>query len=78
MPIIDPKELVRKALLVTQEDGEITRIKIIEAVSDHHDVNNASRPTVKFKCSISNDAYEEVLSYNQILKYLAKDDNHIV
>ena len=37
-----------------------------------------SKPTVKFRCSINNDVYEEVLSYNQILEYLAKDDNDIV
>ena len=30
MPIIDPEELVEKLLLVTQEDGETTKFKIIE------------------------------------------------
>ena len=78
MPIIDPEELVRKALSVTQEDGETTRIKIIEAISDHYDVNSMSKLTVKFRCSINNGAYEEVLSYNQILEYLAKDDIEIL
>ena len=37
-----------------------------------------SNPTVKLRCSINNDAYEEVLSYNQISKYLAIDDNIIL
>ena len=78
MPIIDPEELVGKVLSVTQEDGETTRIKVIEAINDHHDANSEYKPTVKFKCSVNNDAYEEVLSYNQILEYLAKDDNDIV
>ena len=78
MPIIDPEELVGKVLSVTKEDGETTRIKVIEAISDHHDVNSMSKSIDKFKCSISNDAYKEVSSYNQILKYLAKDDNDIV
>jgi len=72
MPIIEPVELVGEALSVTQEDGETTRIKNIEAISDHHDVNSTRKPTVKFKCSINNDAYEEVLSYNQILEYQPK------
>ena len=78
MPIIDPEELVGKVLSVTKEDGETTRIKVIEAISDHHDANSVYKPTVKFKCSVNNDAYEEVLSYNQILEYLAKEDNDIV
>ena len=71
MPIIDPEELVGKALSVIQEDKETTRINIIEAIDDHHDVNSMSIPTVKFRCSVSNDAYIEVLSYNQTLEYRA-------
>ena len=78
MPIIDPEELVGKVLSVTQEDGETIRIKVIEAIKDHHDANSGYKPTVKFKCSVNNDAYEETLSYNQILEYLEKDDNDIV
>ena len=78
MPIIDPEELVGKVLSVTKEDGETTRIKVTEAISDHHDTNSVYKLTVKFKCSVNNDAYEEVLSYNQILEYLAKEDNTIV
>ena len=53
--------------LTPKEDGETSRIKVIEAISDHHDANSVYKPTVKFKCSVNNDAYEEVLSYNQIL-----------
>ena len=56
MPIIDPEELVGKVLSVTKEDGETTRIKVIEAISDHHDANSVYKPTVKFKCSVNNDA----------------------
>ena len=78
MPIIDPEELVGKALSVTQEDGETTRIKVIEAISDHHNVNSMSNPTVKSRCSISNVEYEKVLCYNQIFEYLAKNDIDIV
>ena len=67
-----------KVLSVTKEDGETTRIKVIEAISDHHVADSVYKPTVKFKCSVNNDAYEEVLSYNQILEYLAKEDNDTV
>ena len=75
MPIIDLEELVGKVLSVIKEDGEITRSKVIEPISNHHDANTVYRPTVKLKCSVNNDAYKEVLSYNQILEYLAKEDN---
>ena len=78
MPIIDLEELLGRALSIIQEDGETTQIKIIEAIKDHHDSNSGYKPTVKFKCSVNKYAYEEVLSYNQILEYLAKNDNEIV
>ena len=54
------------------------KIKIIEAIIDHHDMNSMSKSTVKFTSFINNDAYEEVIFYNQILEYQAKYDNDIV
>ena len=78
MPIINPEELVGRALSVTQEDGKTTRIKIIEAIDEHQSSNDENASTVKFKCSMNNDAYEDILTYNQILEYLAKDDNEII
>src|SRR5689334_14141598 len=78
MPIFDPEELMGRVLSVIQEDGKTTRIKIMEAIDEHHDATSACKPTVKFKCSVNNDAYEEVLSYNQTLQHLAKGDNDIV
>ena len=78
MPFIAPEELGGRALSIIQEDWETTWIKIIEAIRDHHDSNSGYKPTVKFKCSVNNDAYEEVLSHNQIMKYLGKDNNEIV
>ena len=78
MLIINLKELLGRALSITQEDGETIRIKIIEAINEHQDSSNENPPTVKFKCSMNNEAYEDILTYNQILEYLAKDDNDIV
>ena len=37
-------------------------------------MNNMSKPTVKSRCLINNNTYEEVLSYIQILEYLTTDD----
>ena len=77
MPIIDPEELVGRALSNTQEDGETTRTKVIEAIKDHHDSNSGHKPTLKLDCSVNSDTCKEVLSYNQVMEYLAKDDNEI-
>ena len=79
MPIIDPEDLVGHKFLKELEDGQQHRFHIVQAIKDHkHKVNN--RPEhLKFKCSVNDDKYEEVLSYNDILAYIEKDaDNPIV
>ena len=78
MPIINPEELVGRTLSFTQEDGETTRIKIIEAIHDQETSTSDNPRTVRFKCSMNNESYEDILSYNQILEYLSKEDNDIV
>ena len=78
MPIVNPEELVGRILSITQDNGESTKIKIVEAIHDQEISHNGNPSVIKFKCSINNDAYEEIMSYNQILEYLSKDDNDIV
>ena len=76
MTIINPSDLVgRSFLLDANEDGEKFRAKIIEAI-DIHDNDLKNNPEhMKYRCNINDDAYEEILSYNEILHHIEKDDN---
>jgi hypothetical protein len=79
MPIIHPEELVGQTLGITNDDGESTQIRIVEAFKNHQDHVNESSTNVQFRCSINNDAYENILSYNQILEYMSnQDDDDII
>ena len=79
MPIIHPEELIGKTFLFPQEDGQVHRATIIEAIKDHEYLTENNPNFLKFKCSINDDLYEEVLAYHQILEYLEKaTDNPIL
>ena len=71
MPIINPEELVGQTFEST-EDG--TQIHIVEAIKDHQNHVDDSFANIQFQCSINNDAYEEILTYNQFLEYMSKQD----
>ncbi|HEY9710824.1 MAG TPA: hypothetical protein V6D48_21640 [Oculatellaceae cyanobacterium] len=74
MPIISPDELVGKTFGIMQEDGHMSKIKIIEAIQDHQESTDDSSIKMKFRCSINDDEYEEIITYNQIMKYPDKDN----
>ncbi len=75
MPIIHPEELVGKTFGITLEDGQTNTIRIVEAIRNHQDKVRESSDTVQFRCSINKDAYEEILTYNQILEYISREDD---
>ena len=75
MPIIHPEELVGRTIGITQEDGQTTQLCILEAIKEHQDNAVNSPDNVKFRCSVNEDAYDDILTYNQIMEYLAKDDD---
>ena len=58
-----------------QEDGQRFRARIVQALEEHDDKleNNADR--IKFKVSINNDEYEEILTYNQVLDHIQRDED---
>ena len=51
------------------------RARIVQALEEHDDKleNNADR--IKFKVSINNDEYEEILTYNQVLDHIQRDED---
>ena len=75
MPIIHPEELVGHTIGVTDDHGESTQIKIIEAIKEYQDSVDNSPTNVKFKCSMNNDSYEDILTYNQVMEYLSQDND---
>jgi hypothetical protein len=72
---IDSEELIGRTFLTqTREDGQRFRACIVKAVEEH-DLDTEEDPSrIQFLCSMNNDAFEEVVSYNEILQFLEKDN----
>ena len=69
-----PEDLVgRTFLLDQQEDGQKHRAKIVEAINAHEDKVQNNPELLKFRCSINNDEYEEIMAYNDIVHHIYVD-----
>ena len=74
MPVINPTDIVgRTFLLEPQEDGQRHRARIVKEIQDHEAGVERNPDKIKFICSVNDDEYEEILSYNEILNHLEAD-----
>lgn len=74
MPTIDPSSLIgRTFLLDPKENGERHRAKIVEAIIEN-DKDVANSPgLVKFRCTVNDEEYEDIVTYNDIMSHIEKD-----
>jgi hypothetical protein len=79
-PIINPEDLIGRTFLMDkQEDGQQFRARIVKLIEDHTSQLENNKDRIKILLSLNDDTREEVITYNQLLEYLAKDkDNDIV
>jgi hypothetical protein len=79
--VFNPDDLVgRTFLLDPQEDGQQFRARIVKLIKDHEEKVEENPTKLKFLLSVNNDKAEEVITYNQLLEFLGKqdEDNNIV
>jgi hypothetical protein len=83
MPVIDPSELIGRTFLMDKEDGQQHRARILNVIDEEeickrigeHERELFRQPGhVQFVCSVNDDAYEEILSYNELMDYIEKDE----
>jgi hypothetical protein len=79
-PIINPEDLVGHTFLMDkQEDGQQFRARIVKLIEDHTSQLENDKNRIKILLSLNDDLREEIITYNQLLEYLAKDkDSDIV
>ena len=69
-------DLIGKTFLMDQqEDGTQLRARISELIEDHEGDVDKNPDRVKFKISINNDQYVEILMYQQVLDHIFRDKN---
>ena len=57
--------LVGRSFLLDTEDGENKlRTQIVEAIQDNDKSTKCNPEHIKFRCSINEDQYEEIMTYN--------------
>jgi len=72
--VIDPEDLVGCTFLLDeQEDGQRFRVHIVECVAKHDKQTRMDPEHVKFKCSVNDDSYEEIISYNKLMDFIQKN-----
>jgi hypothetical protein len=75
--LVNPQELLRHTFLMdTQEDGQRFRARIVECISDHESNVCRSDDHVKFRISINEDEYEEIITYNELLDFIEKNQEN--
>jgi hypothetical protein len=75
--IVDPQELLGCTFLMdTQEDGQRYHACIIECISDHESNVPHSDNHVKFRISVNEDEYEEIITYNELMDFIEKNQEN--
>jgi hypothetical protein len=62
-------------LIDAQLDGNEFRARIVIMIEDHNYKLEPTRTGLIYFCSVNKDSSKEFITYNQLLDYLAKDDN---
>ena len=79
MAYIDPDDFVgRTFLLDEQEDGSRKRAKIVECINDHESDLKNDPDFIKFRCAVDEDTYGEIITYNELMDFLQKNEEQDV
>jgi hypothetical protein len=72
---LSPEEMIGRTVLMPPSDiGERFRATIKERIDKHNADCETHPEKVKFRCVVDG-KYEEIVSYNQIIDFIEKDDN---
>ena len=73
-PATSPQDLVGRTFLMDERsDGQRFRARIVECINDHETATQQTSEHVKFRCSINEDDYEEIITYNELMDFLQKN-----
>jgi hypothetical protein len=77
MVVVDPQELLGLTFLMdTQEDGQRLHACIVECISNHESNIRHSDDHVKFRISVNEDEYEEIITYNELMDFIEKNQEN--
>ena len=79
MPTFHTADLIGRTFLLPkdQETHERFRARVVAAINKHKADLEKDPTRMKFLCSVNNDKYETVMSYNDIVTQLADDNDEL-
>ena len=76
LPTIDVDDLIGKTFLrEPSEDGTRLRAKIVENLSDEDDNRTNDPRFIRFRCTVNDGEFEDIVTYMDIINRIEKDDN---
>jgi hypothetical protein len=73
-PIINTDDLLGRTFLFNQqEDGQQYRARIVKVIDNHSSDLEDDKTRIKFLLSVNDNESEDIITYNQLLNYLSKD-----
>jgi hypothetical protein len=77
LAIVDPYKLVGRTFLMDpQDDGQCFHAHIVDLVEDHQSKVRKSDNPHKFRISVNDDQYEEVITYNELMDFIQKNEEN--
>ena len=78
MPTIEPESLIgRTFLMKPEEDGQRFRAKVVEAIAEDENQLANHPERIRFRCSVNNEQFEDIVSYNDILNHIEPEDTEL-
>jgi hypothetical protein len=76
MIYFDVGDLVGRTFLMEEDDdGLRNRARITEVLDNHEQDIAGNTELKKFRCLVGDNEFEEILSYNEVMQYIEKDDD---
>jgi len=74
MHIVDPQDLVGHTFLLNeQDDGQRFCTKTVEYIADHEKKNQMDTEHLCFWCTVNDDQYKDIITYNKLMDYIQKN-----
>jgi hypothetical protein len=77
LAIVDAYKLVGRTFLMDpQDDGQRFCARIVNLVEDHQSKVRKSDHHHKFHISVNDDQYEEIITYNELMDFIQKNEEN--
>ena len=78
LPLVDTSDLIGRTFLTEQEDGQKHRARIVAAIEEHGNNVEKNPGRMKFVCSVNDDKYEEIMTYNEIMNHIEQSEEDAI